>query len=261
MDLGIKGKTALVLGASQGIGGAIAAALAAEGCNLVIGARNEEALQANASELSTKHGVEVTPYAIDMTDADAVEALCAKVKDDWTIDILVNNAGGPPPSPSTGVDAKVWQNTIQSLLLSVIRLSETAVEGMRERKWGRILTVASSGVIQPIPNLAVSNTVRSAVVGFSKSLSSEVAKDGVTVNMILPGRIDTARVEQIDAGASKRLGIPVEQVRENFKATVPAGRYGKPEEFASVAAFLASDLASYVTGHLMRVDGGSIRSV
>jgi 3-oxoacyl-[acyl-carrier protein] reductase len=261
MDLGINGKTALVLGASQGLGAGIAAALAAEGCNLIIGSRNEDALKTMAGDLSSRHDVEVTTYPIDLTDDRAVAALCDRIRNDFSLDILLNNAGGPPPSVSTGVSDGVWQSAIQGLMLSVIRVTEAAVAGMRQRKWGRILTVASSGVVQPIPNLAVSNTVRSAVVGFSKTLSSEVAADGVTVNLIVPGKIATARSLVIDGAAAERMGISMEEVKEKNSAAIPAGRYGAVEEFANVAAFLLSDKASYVTGQKMRVDGGMIISV
>ncbi len=261
MDLGIKGKTALVLGASQGLGAGIAAALAAEGCNLIIGSRNETALGTMADDLRSRDGVEVATYAIDLTDSGAVAGLCERIRNEYSVDILLNNAGGPPPSISTGVSDEVWRNAIQGLMLSVIRVTEATVVGMRQRKWGRILTVASSGVVQPIPNLAVSNTVRSAIVGFSKTLSREVAADGVTVNLIIPGKIATARSLVIDGAAAERLGLSMEQVKEKNRAAIPAGRYGEVEEFANVAAFLLSDKASYVTGQMMRVDGGSIMSV
>jgi 3-oxoacyl-[acyl-carrier protein] reductase len=214
-----------------------------------------------ADELSATHGVEVQAYPIDLTDSQAVAGLCEKIRNEFSVDILLNNAGGPPPSVSTGVSDEVWRNAIQSLMLSVISVTEAAVAGMRQRKWGRILTVASSGVIQPIPNLAVSNTVRSAIAGFSKTLSAEAAADGVTVNLIIPGKIATARSLVIDGAAAERLEISMEEVREKNRAAIPAGRYGEVEEFAHVAAFLLSGKASYVTGQMMRVDGGSIMSV
>ena len=261
MDLGIAGKWALVLGASQGIGAAIARALGEEGCNLIIGARNSHGIRTLASEIRTEYGVEVIPHTIDLTDANAVADLCHKIENVWDIDILLNNTGGPPPSGSRGVSDDVWSESVQGLLMTVIRLTESAVKGMATRRWGRILTVASSGIVQPIPNLAVSNTVRSAAAGFSKSLASEVAKDGITVNIILPGRINTGRLTQINTQNAERQGMTLEAFEEASLATIPAGRFGTPEEFAKVAVFLMSDHAGYVTGSMVRVDGGIIKGI
>lgn len=261
MELGITGKTALVLGASQGLGNAIAQGLAAEGVNLIISSRSADKLQGLAEEMAKAHNVTVEAIAVDMSDAASVAALADTVRKRGDIDILVNNAGGPPPSPSTGVDAAVWDAAIQSLLKSVVQITEAALDGMKERKWGRILTIASSGVIQPIPNLALSNIVRSAIVGFNKTLAGEVAQFGITANLLIPGRIATARLGQLDAARAKRENISVEQVSENSLKTIPAKRYGRPEEFADAAVFLASDRAGYTTGHKFRIDGGMISCV
>ncbi|NND48745.1 MAG: SDR family oxidoreductase [Rhizobiales bacterium] len=261
MDLGIRGKRALVLGASRGLGRAIAERLAEEGCNVIVGARDGEALKSLADELANAHGIEAGTISIDMSDADAVAALAVRIENELELDILVNNAGGPPPSGALGVDEDVWRTAAQSLIFSVIALTEAAVAGMRARGWGRILTIASSGVEMPIHNLAVSNTLRPAIAGFSKSLANEVARDGVTVNLILPGRIATDRTKTINAARAKRLGISEEESLAKSAAEIPVGRHGTPDEFAAVAAFLVSDQASYVNGHMMRVDGGLIRSV
>lgn len=261
MDLGIKGKTALVLGASQGLGEAIAEKLAAEGASVVLAARSLDKLEANAARLQDSYGITARAVSVDLSDRDAVADFAARVRDEFKPDMLVANAGGPPPSASTGVEQAVWQRSAQMLLFSIIEVTEAAVEPMKSRGWGRILAIGSSGVIQPIPNLAVSNTIRSAVAGFCKTLSAEVAGDGITVNMILPGKIDTDRVGQLDTARAKREGKTLEQVRTEIAASLPIKRYGKPEEFASVAAFLLSEPAGYVTGQMTRVDGGMIRSI
>ncbi|MEP5155055.1 SDR family oxidoreductase [Planktotalea sp.] len=261
MDLGLKGKTALIMGGSQGLGLAIAERLAAEGADLILSSRRAETLEEVAASLRAEHGVTVRTNALDLTDTAAVTEFCARVRDEYKPDILLNNAGGPPPSPALGVSQETWAASAQSLLFSLIQVTEAAVEGMRARKWGRIVAIGSSGVIQPIPNLAVSNTIRGAMAGFCKTLAAEVAGDGVTVNMILPGKIDTMRVGQLDTARAKREGKTLEEVRTQIAASLPAKRYGQPEEFANVAAFLMSVPAGYVTGQMTRVDGGMIASI
>jgi len=261
MDLGLKGKTALIMGGSQGLGLAIAERLATEGANLVLSSRRLETLEEVAAKITAEHGVTVRCDALDLTDTDALAAFCDRVRNDYKPAMLLNNAGGPPPSPAIGVAPEVWHSSAQGLLFSLIQVTEAAIEGMRAKKWGRILTIGSSGVVQPIPNLAVSNTIRGAMAGFCKTLSSEVASDGITVNMILPGKIDTMRVGQLDTARAGREGKTLDDVRAQIAASLPARRYGQPEEFANVAAFLMSEPASYVTGQMTRVDGGMIGSI
>jgi 3-oxoacyl-[acyl-carrier protein] reductase len=257
MDLELKNRRALVTGASRGLGRAIAAALAAEGAEVVAVARNLERLNELVAATPAGRGT-IVAHACDLADASAIGGLGAPLE---RADILVLNTGGPPPGSAAGTADAVWSQQFEAMFLSAIRLTRLALPGMRQRGFGRILAVVSSGVIQPIPNLGISNALRSALVGWAKTLAGEVAGDGVTVNCIAPGRIATDRVAELDQGRAKREGIDIGQVEKESRAAIPAGRYGDAAEFASVAAFLASPRASYMTGGVIRVDGGMIRSV
>ncbi|MCA0995015.1 SDR family oxidoreductase [Alloyangia pacifica] len=254
MDFGLQGKTALVLGASRGLGAACAQELAREGVKVFAAARDLDAIRDWAAEF----GDLVTPVALDMTDAGSVSDLAAQMAAQG-IDILVNNSGGPKPGPAKAQTPEAWEEAWAAMAGPIMKLTSALLPGMSERGFGRIITIGSSGVEAPIPNLALSNGVRGALAGWSKTLAAEVAADGITVNMILPGRIATDRVAQLDEAASKRTGKSVEDVQASSRATIPAGRYGKPEEFGAVAAFLASTRASFVTGSMIRVDGGMLR--
>jgi len=262
MDLGIGGKRALVLASSQGLGLGIATKLCEEGANVIISGRVGEKLAAVANEL-TNNGPGTADYVVaDLSERDSAGKLYAAAKEKLGgIDILVNNTGGPPPGTVDKPDTELWRAQIDTMLIRIIEITNLCIPGMKEAGWGRVLTVASSGVVQPIPNLAMSNTIRSSLVGWSKSLANETASQGITANMLLPGRILTARLAQLDAANAERLGKPVEEVSASEQATIPAGRYGTVEEFGSVGAFLCSDRASYMTGGLIRCDGGSIRGV
>jgi 3-oxoacyl-[acyl-carrier protein] reductase len=255
MDLGIAGKRALVLGASRGLGRAIATALAAEGAEVVLAARNRERLADVAAAL---HG---RPETVDLSDPPSVERLAEAVLAAGGADILINNTGGPPTGSILQVDAEAWRSWYQAMAISIFELTRHLLPPMKDKGWGRIVTVVSSGVEQPIPNLGQSNAVRASIVGWAKSLANEVAAQGVTVNCVVPGRIHTERVDEIDAANAKRQGVDVTAVAAQSRATIPVGRYGTPEEFAAVVAFLASAPAAYVTGSLVRVDGGLIKSV
>ena len=197
-----------------------------------------------------------------MGDLEAIEPNLKRIeKELGPIDILVNNTGGPAPSLASETPIETWRQQFDAMVVSVIAITGAVLPSMRRRGWGRIITSASSGVLTPIPNLAVSNALRSALVGWSKTLAREVARDGVTVNIVAPGRIATARVRSLDEARAAREGRPVEQVAAASAADIPVGRYGRPEEYASVVAFLASAELSYVTGSLIRVDGGLIPSI
>ena len=196
-----------------------------------------------------------------MTADGAPAALVSEAEKHFgPIDILVLNSGGPPPGAAAGLSSDELLNAVHQLLVQQQRLTSLVLPGMRERGWGRVIAVGSSGIQQPLAGLALSNIGRAGLAGYLKTLASEVAPDGVTVNMVLPGRIDTDRVGVLDAAAGERTGRTAEQVRAESEASIPAGRYGRPEEFAAVVTFLASNAASYVTGEQIRCDGGLIRA-
>lgn len=262
MDLGLKDKRALVLGSTKGIGQGIATLLAQEGAKVAVCGRNADDARKIAEEISENTGASVRSYSVDLTDQASVGALIESCTADFGgFDIVINNGGGPPPGGVADVPMDVWEAQYRPLFLSQVEITNAFLPGMRERGWGRVLIVASSGTVQPIPHLGISNTIRVALTNWAKSLASEIAADGVTVNTVLPGRIHTARVDRIDVNEAKTGNKDVEQVRADSRATIPANRYGSVEEFANVAAFLVSDCAGYVTGTVTRVDGGYIRGV
>lgn len=260
MELGLKNKTALVLGASRGLGAAIARGLAEEGVTVHAAARNTSAISAWASELAATSG-KVIPLQLDLSDIDSVNKAVQSLLADGGVDILVNNSGGPPPAAAIDAKRTDWLTHFETMAANIFHITTSLLPGMREKRWGRIISIASSGVEQPIARLALSNGIRSALIGWSKTLAAEVAADGVTVNVLLPGRIHTQRVDELDAAAASHSAKSVEEIAAESAAGIPAGRYGRPEEFAAVAIFLASEPASYVTGSKIRVDGGAIRSV
>ncbi|WP_395308798.1 SDR family oxidoreductase [Mycobacterium sp. AMU20-3851] len=261
MDLGISGRTALVFGAGGGLGGAIATALAGEGVRVGLADINGDALAGIDGRLRGA-GAQTVAVEWDLADTDgAADRLAAVEAALGPVDILVNNTGGPPPSSVAGQSADVWQSYFRSMVLAVIGVTDLVLPGMVERGWGRVITSTSSGVIAPIPNLGLSNTLRSALVGWSKTLAGEVGRSGVTSNIVLPGRIATDRIRFLDEKRSEREGLPYEEVVRQSTDSIPVGRYGEPREYGEVVAFLASGCASYLTGSVIRVDGGYINAV
>lgn len=249
MELGIEGRTALVMGASSGIGRGIAAALAREGARVAIASRSKERIEAAAGEIEG----EVTPFVVDTDDLDRVAELPGEVAESLgPVEILVANTGGPPFGGALDHALEEWEAAYRSLVLAPRALIEAVLPGMRERRWGRIVNVGSSSMREPIPGLALSNIHRTAAVGLFKTLASEVARDGITVNTVATGRFATERA----ADPSGSLEPAEERAREE----VPAGRLGRPEEFGDLVAFLSSDRAAYLTGAVIPLDGGLLRS-
>jgi 3-oxoacyl-[acyl-carrier protein] reductase len=262
MDLGIKGKRALVLASSRGLGHGIAVALAREGANVLLCGRSGETLEANCKAINAEGNGKADWIWADLFDDKFVEGVTAAAKVKLGgVDILVNNTGGPTPGTTEDMTPEKLESYFISMVLRVITLTNALLPVMKEQGWGRILTVASSGVIEPIGNLALSNTLRPALAGWSKTLATEVGRYGITTNLLLPGSILTGRLDDLDGATAKRTGKSMDEIRASKEALIPVGRYGTVEEFAATAAFLCSQQASYVTGSLVRCDGGGARSV
>lgn len=254
MDLGLRGRTAVVAASTGGLGEAVVRALGTEGANVVVAGRRGERARQIASELPSAVGVE-----LDLMAQDGPQSLVAAATEAFgPVDIAVLNGPGPRPGTAAGLTTQELETAFSTLVLSQHRLVALVLPGMRERGWGRVLSIASSGVVSPLPGLVTSNAGRAALAGYLKTLAGEVAADGVTVNLLLPGRIATDRVAELDAGAAARTGRSTAYVQADARARIPAGRYGRPEEFGAVGAFLCSDLASYVTGVAVRCDGGLV---
>ena len=258
MDLGLRGRRAVVGGATSGLGRASADALAAEGCELLIWSRSEERLAATAAELRDAHGTRVERVAADAADPSAAAIVAEAASSLGPIDILVLNAGGPPTVDPAATEREGWERAFQLLATTPIGLATLLLPAMRERGWGRVVGILSSSVRQPVPDLVYSTAGRSALAAWLKTASRAVASDGVTVNGVMPGRIATQRIHELDTGRAEREGTTEDEVRAGHLATIPAGRYGKPEELGALVAFLASERASYMTGQLVAVDGGLI---
>jgi len=262
MDLGLKGKIAMVGGASKGLGFAVARALAGEGAHVSMASRDEAAIQRAAESIGRDTGVKTVAVAADLSKADGVatwhETTIAAF---GGVDVLFANTGGPPTGTALSVDDQAWQTAFELLLLSVVRAVRLVVPSMRARGGGAILIGTSSSVKEPIANLALSNVLRSGVTSLAKTLSLELAPDRIRVNTLIPGRIATDRLQYLDEINAKKAGISVEEQQKRALSTVPMGRYGEPEEFGRVGAFLLSNAAAYITGAAVQVDGGLIRGL
>lgn len=262
METGIAGKVALVAAASKGLGYAIAEALAAEGAALAICARAEAALDTARASLSRTAAGPVHAIAADVSRADGIQQVVQSTLERFgRIDVLVTNAGGPPVGSFVQLDWNQWQQAVDLTLRSAVEMTRGVLPGMRERRWGRVIHVTSLTVKQPIDGLMLSASIRAAVTGFSRTLANEVAAEGITVNTILPGFMNTDRVVELAEATAAREGVSVEAVQSRTRNQIPMGRIGEPRELASLATFLASEQASYITGQSIAVDGGWIRGL
>jgi 3-oxoacyl-[acyl-carrier protein] reductase len=262
MDLGLKGKVALVAASSRGLGRAVAEELASEGASLVLCARGEAALRATGDAIVAAHGAPVLAVPADVGRRGEPERVVREgIERFGRIDILLTNSGGPPPGPFESLTDEAWQQATALVLSSVVAFCRAVLPGMKARRWGRILNVTSIAAKQPVDNLMLSNSLRSAVTGFARTLATEVAPFGVTVNNLLPGFTRTERMVELSEVTAKKEGITAEQALARFAAQVPLGRMAEPREFAALAAFLASERASYITGQSMAADGGWIRAL
>jgi 3-oxoacyl-[acyl-carrier protein] reductase len=262
MDLGLHGKVAFVAAGSKGLGRAVAEELAAEGASVAINARGAEALDATCEAIRSSSRAEILAAPGDVSSADQVEAMIeATVRRFGHIDILVTNAGGPPSGVFESLSPEMWKSAVDLTLLSVVNLTRAVLPGMKARRWGRIINVNSIAAKQPVHGLMLSNSIRSAVTGFARTLADEVATFGITVNNILPGYTRTERVVQLSEAAASREGISTEEALARWTSEIPMGRLGEPREFGALAAFLASERASYITAGSIAVDGGWIKSL
>jgi 3-oxoacyl-[acyl-carrier protein] reductase len=260
MELGLKNRTALVLGAGGGLGRAISLALAAEGAKIAVADIDGKAIAETESAIAANNGKSIG-LAWDLSDLSVIDPNITRIESELgPVEILVNITGGPPPTTAAGQDPALWSKHFQSMVLSCIAITDRVLPNMRKNRWGRIITSTSSGVVSPIPNLGISNALRMSLVGWSKTLAREVGAEGITTNIILPGRIATDRIKFLDEAKAKREGRTVEDVAAESARAIPLGRYGKPEEYAATVAFLASEQAAYITGSVIRVDGGMIAS-
>jgi 3-oxoacyl-[acyl-carrier protein] reductase len=261
MDPGLKGKVAMVAGASRGLGYAVARGLAAEGVKVSLASRNEFAIADAGKRIAAETYSETMPLAVDVRSADGIVQWHAKtVQKFGGVDLLYVNSGGPPAGLALSFDDDAWKAAFELMVLSAVRMIRLAVPSMKARGGGAIVIATSSAVKEPITGLALSNVVRSSVAALSKTLSNELAADGIRVNQLLPGRIDTDRVRELDAIRGKNAGTSADAAKTAYVKSIPLGRYGEPDEFAAAAVFLLSDAARYITGASLQVDGGQMKN-
>jgi 3-oxoacyl-[acyl-carrier protein] reductase len=262
MELGLRGKRALVCAASKGLGKASAQALAAEGAAVAICGRHADSIERAAADINRSTGARVLPILADVARREDIARLIATtVQELGALDILVTNTGGPRSAPFEAIEDREWDDAIASLLMSVVRLSRAAIPHMRARGGGRIINITSVSVKQPIEGLALSNAIRAAVTGLAKTLSNELAPERILVNCVAPGYTATDRVIELAEAAAAREGTTPDAVQTRTEAKIPMARMGIPEEFGAAVAFLASERASYITGVTLQVDGGFVRSL
>jgi 3-oxoacyl-[acyl-carrier protein] reductase len=262
MHLGLTGKVAMVAGASRGLGFAVARGLAAEGALVSMSSRNAEAISAAAQRIQKETGGKVLAVACDVQSPQDIAHWHQATLDRFEgIDLLYTNSGGPPPGATLTFDDAAWQRAFDLLLMSAVRIIRLAVPSMAMRGGGAIVLPTSSSIKEPIANLALSNILRGAVSSLSKTLAIELAAQKIRVNQLVPGRVSTDRLRELDQANSKRLGISIEEQQKRMAGAIPMSRYGEPDEFANAAVFLLSEAASYITGATLQVDGGQIRSV
>ncbi|CAN5803010.1 SDR family oxidoreductase [soil metagenome] len=261
MDTGLKGKVAVVTASSAGLGKAIAVAFGREGANVVMCSRSQERIGAAAADVRDL-GVDVLPLEADVTRPDDIERLISSASERFGgIDVLVTNAGGPPAGTFDRFNDEDWQRAFDLTLMSAVRLIRRTIPEMQQRGGGSIVAMTSSSIKQPIPNLLLSNVMRAGVAALAKTLSDELTGDNIRVNTLVPGRIATQRIEELDRANAERQGVDVETITHQQLGNIPMGRYGNADEFAAGAVFLASEAASYITGATLQVDGGMIRSL
>jgi 3-oxoacyl-[acyl-carrier protein] reductase len=261
MDLELAGKVALVPASSSGLGRAVALAFAREGASVAMCSRRQGAIDEVAEE-ARRHGVEVLALEADLSKKGDIERLVQATLDRFGgVDVLVTNAGGPPPGTFDTFEDDAWQAAFELTMLSALRLIRLCLPSMRERGGGSIVSMSSSSIKQPIPNLLLSNSLRAGLQGALKTMADELAGENIRINTVIPGRIRTPRIEQLDRANAERAGIDVETITQRSTSAIPMGRYGEPEEFAEAVVFIASERASYMTGGVLQVDGGAVRSL
>ncbi len=261
MDLGLQGKSVLVVASSTGLGCAIAVGFGGEGAHVTLCARSEQTL-AEAAGLVEAAGGEANPVVCDITDERAIRNVVERADDRFGgVDVLVTNCGGPPPGLFEEVGEAAWRQAFDQVFLSVVRFTQAVLPHMKEKKWGRIVPIVSISAKQPIENLLVSNTLRPGIVGLAKTLAGEVGRHGITVNCVAPSYTRTDRLQELAEYRSEKTGEHVDQVFDNWAAGMPVGRLGKPEELADLVLFLASEKAAFLTGNTVAFDGGSSKGL